>query len=89
MSTFNFWAFVFTDQYLKTAAQEIIAFLKKKIGINDFTATYASVQQARNQRKEKRKADRAISVCVLFFFSLFSSLLLSSVNFLLKFKLHV
>ncbi|XP_025097744.1 small subunit processome component 20 homolog [Pomacea canaliculata] len=50
-----------SDQYLKTAAQEIIAFLKKKIGINDFTATYASVQQARNQRKEKRKADRAIS----------------------------
>nr|KAG5694862.1 hypothetical protein BaRGS_028790 [Batillaria attramentaria] len=48
------------DDTLKTLAQEVIELLKKKVGVEEFSAVYTNTQQVRQQRKEARKVKRAV-----------------------------
>uniref|UniRef100_A0A2D4JWW6 U3 small nucleolar RNA-associated protein 20 C-terminal domain-containing protein n=1 Tax=Micrurus paraensis TaxID=1970185 RepID=A0A2D4JWW6_9SAUR len=48
------------DPTLKNLSQEIIELLKKLVGLEDFSLSFAFVQKQASQRRGKRKKQRAL-----------------------------
>ncbi|XP_053397711.1 small subunit processome component 20 homolog [Mercenaria mercenaria] len=51
---------MYQDASLRSLAQEVVDLLKKTVGVEKFTGSYASTQKVRAERKDERKRQRAV-----------------------------